>query len=181
MYKSDQHILKACRRGDAKAQTLLYQQHKAMLFGVCLRYAKNRVEAEDFMQEGLIVIFRDLKQYKPTGALGAWMRRVMINVCLQQLRKRHNVFEVSGMEDATAASLQQPADVMSDLGAKELMQMVQSLSVGYRTVFNLYVVEGYSHKEIAALLDISVNTSKSQLSRAKASLRALLEKELMDC
>lgn len=150
-----------------------------MLFGVCLRYAKDRIEAEDFMQEGLIVIFRDLKQYRPTSALGAWMRRVMINVCLQQLRKRHNVFKVSSMEAKEVLMLQSAEDILGNLRAKELIQMVQSLPVGYRAVFNLYVIEGYSHKEIAELLNISMNTSKSQLSRAKANLRKLLEAELI--
>ncbi|MEM9888925.1 MAG: sigma-70 family RNA polymerase sigma factor [Bacteroidota bacterium] len=177
--KSDLNILKACIKGDTKAQTQLYRKHKAMLFGVCLRYAKDRIEAEDFMQEGLIVIFRDLKQYRPTSALGAWMRRVMINVCLQQLRKRHNVFKVSSMEAKEVLMLQSAEDILGNLRAKELIQMVQSLPVGYRAVFNLYVIEGYSHKEIAELLNISMNTSKSQLSRAKANLRKLLEAELI--
>ncbi|MEN0049728.1 MAG: sigma-70 family RNA polymerase sigma factor [Bacteroidota bacterium] len=180
MHRDDLNIIKACKKGDRKAQELLYRKYNAMLFGICLRYAKDRQEAQDFLQESLIVLFRDLHQYQPKAAFGAWLRRVTVNICLQQLRKKQNVFQTHTIEEVCSNSIQKEADIFSRFREKALLQMVQQLPTGYRVVFNLYVIEGYSHQEIADSLDISVNTSKSQLSRAKASLRKLLEKELVD-
>ena len=148
-----------------------------MLFGICLRYAQNWQEAEDFLQEGMIVIYRDLYQYRPTGALGAWLRRVMVNVCLQHIRKRHRIIRTTSL-DNYGEKLETTENLFSEFRAKALVKMIQQLAPGYRLVFNLYVIEGYSHQEIADQLDISINTSKSQLSRAKAALRKILEKEL---
>lgn len=150
-----------------------------MLFGVCLRYAKNHQEAEDFLQEGLIIIFRDLYQYQPTGNFGGWLRKVMINVCLQHLRRKKKIF-ISDNLDGLTNNLETEENLFSRFRAKALVKMVQQLSPGYRMVFNLFVIEGYSHQEISNLLDISVGTSKSQLSRAKALLRKMLEKEMVD-
>ncbi|MEM8527048.1 MAG: sigma-70 family RNA polymerase sigma factor [Bacteroidota bacterium] len=180
MHKDDQYIIKACKKGDRKAQELLYRKYSAMLFGICLRYAKDRAEAQDFLQESLIVIFRDLHQYQPKAAFGAWLRRVTVNVCLQQLRKQRNIFQVHSIEEICSNSIQEEADIFSRFRERALLQMVQQLPTGYRVVFNLYAIEGYSHQEIAENLGISVNTSKSQLSRAKSTLRKLLEKELVD-
>lgn len=151
-----------------------------MLFGICLRYAKDRVEAQDFLQESLIVIFRDLHQYQPKAAFGAWLRKVTVNVCLQQLRKKRNIFQTHSIEEICSNSIREEADIFSRFRERALLQMVQKLPTGYRVVFNLYAIEGYNHQEIADSLGISVNTSKSQLSRAKVTLRKLLEKELVD-
>ncbi len=148
-----------------------------MLFGVCLRYAQNWQEAEDLLQEGMIVIYRDLYQYRPTGALGAWLRRVMVNVCLQHIRKRHRIVRTTSLEKY-GEKLETDEDLFSQFRAKALVKMIQQLPPGYRLVFNLYVIEGHSHQEIADQLGISINTSKSQLSRAKATLRKMLEKAL---
>lgn len=150
-----------------------------MLFGVCLRYAQHRHEAEDLLQEGMIVIYRDLYQYQPTGPLGGWLRRVMVNVCLQHIRKRHRIITTTSIEHF-GEKLETDEDLFSQFRAKALLNMIQQLPPGYRLVFNLYVIEGNSHQEIADQLGVSVNTSKSQLSRAKATLRKMLEKELAD-
>jgi len=178
--KDDQHIINACKKGDRKAQELLYKKYSALLFGICLRYAKDRVEAQDFLQESLIIVFRDLHQYQPRSALGAWLRKVTVNVCLQQLRKKQNIFQTHSIEEVCSNSIQEEADIFSRFRERALLQMVQQLPTGYRIVFNLYAIEGYSHQEIAEMLNISASTSKSQLSRAKATLRKLLEKELVD-
>ncbi len=179
MSKSDSYIITGCKQGIREAQNELFLKFRSMLFGVCLRYAKHRHEAEDLLQEGMIVIYRDLYQYKPIGALGAWLRRVMVNVCLQHLRKKHRIIPTTSIENY-GERLETDEDLFSQFRARALIKMVQQLPPGYRMVFNLYVIEGNSHQEIADLLGISINTSKSQLSRAKATLRKLLEKELAD-
>ncbi len=179
MNTSDAYIIDGCQRGDRAAQNELYRKYRAMLFGVCLRYAQHRHEAEDLLQEGMIVIFRDLYQYKPIGAFGGWLRRVMVNVCLQHLRKKHRIINTTSIEHY-GERLETDEDLFSQFRAKALIKMIQKLPPGYRMVFNLYVIEGITHQEIADLLGISINTSKSQLSRAKSTLRKMLEKELAD-
>lgn len=142
-----------------------------------MRYAKDVPEAEDFMQDAFVALYRDLYQYKPTGALGAWVRRVAVNSALQQLRKKRMVFaDVAWGRLAEEANYS--STVVDDLNTQAIMKMVQDLPDGYRVVFNMYVVEGYSHKEIGQQLGITENTSKSQLSRAKKALRKLLEQSL---
>lgn len=157
---------------------MLYHRYKAVLFGVCLRYAGDREEARDWLQDGFVKIFNDLHKYQPTGPLGAWMRRVMVNTALMHLRKRRLFFE-----NFEVTAFAHPADENDDNSfdedlAKTLLQMVQRLPDGYRTVFNLHVLDGYTHPEIAERLGISEGASKSQLSRAKAQLRSLLKKNL---
>ncbi len=179
MNQEEAHIIKGCIAGDRTAQYQLYQMFSRDVMGLCMRYAKDRAEAEDMMQEGFIKIYGDLYQYRPIGALGAWIRRVVINSCLRYIRKRKKLV-FNEYSDESIQRMETNEDVVSDMSAKELVQLVQQLPDGYRTVFNLYVIEGYSHKEIAEQLDISVNTSKSQLSRAKSYLRNLLENILIE-
>ena len=164
-------------RGDRTAQKQLYMKYKASMFGVCLRYAKSRTEAEDFLQEGFIKIYRDLYQYKPIGPLGGWMRRVVVNVALQHIRRRKNLFADINIDDV-AYNYAADEEVFTNFRMKALLEMIQKLPDGYQAVFNMYVIEGFTHKEIAKQLNITVNTSKSQLSRAKKTLRQMLEKEL---
>ena len=174
MQTNDQHIIKGCKKGDRRSQEALYHKYKGVLFGVCLRYAKNTAEAEDLLQDGFIQIFKDLYQYQPTGALGAWMRKVVVNVALQHIRRTKNLFPVVDIENI-ADSYESEEDLFSSFREKALVEMIQQLPDGYRAVFNMYVLEGYSHKEIAEQLGITIATSKSQLSRAKSTLRKLLE------
>ncbi|MEM9820048.1 MAG: RNA polymerase sigma factor [Bacteroidota bacterium] len=171
-------IISATIKGDKNAQRHLYEQYKVAMFSICLRYARDRSEAEDILQEGFIKIFRDLKQFDGRGSLGGWMRRVMVNAALQYLRKWKREFLHVNVED-NSAHLEAPAVVYSKLGAEELTRLIQRLPLGYRTIFNLYVIEGYPHKEIAEKLGISENTSKTQLRKAKASLRTMLEKQIL--
>lgn len=171
---TDNQIIAGCKKGDRKAQAELYNRYRSQLFGVCLRYAANNEEAKDWLQDGFIQIFKDLYQYKPTGPLGGWMRRVVINIALQHIRRKKRVFPTEDISQLTD-HFETEENLFSNFRAKALMQMVQKLPDGYRAVFNLYVVEGYSHKEIAQQLGISEATSKSQLSRAKVALRKLIE------
>jgi RNA polymerase sigma factor (sigma-70 family) len=127
---SDEKLAKACKKGDRKAQEELYRRFSPMLYGVCQRYGRDRMEAQDMLQEGFIVIFRDLYQYLPHGPLGAWLRKVVINVCLQQLRKRKH--SADAPLESFSDRLEQDAEVYHQLEAKELIQLVQKLPDGYR-------------------------------------------------
>ncbi|MEM9680846.1 MAG: RNA polymerase sigma factor [Bacteroidota bacterium] len=174
----DKKILKGCLRKDKSAQRQLYERYKVPMFRLCLRYAKDRAEAEDILQDGFIKVFADLGKYRGDGALGGWIRRVILNIALQHVRKQKRQFQTIEIDQIAETSSAEEM-VFSQFGARALTKMIQQLPVGYRTVFNLYVVEGYSHKEIAEQLNFTVNTSKSQLSKAKAMLRKMLEKKLI--
>lgn len=145
-----------------------------MLFGICMRYAANQYEAEDWLQDGLIRIYTNLYRYRPIGAFGAWLRKVMVHSTLEQLRKRKRTFSSIPL---TAVS--EPCETDINLFARyqeeELVLMLNRLPEGYRTVFNLYVMEEYSHREIGAMLGIEESASRSQLFRAKALLRRIFE------
>jgi len=176
--QDESKLIKKCLRNNAKAQRALYDLHKVKWFMICLRYAPNKSEAEDMLQEGLINVFKELKQYDPAKAsFSAWSNKVIVNAALQYLRKWKNLNlnqSIDDYEDQFA----QNEDAVDTLSAKELNSFVQKLPDGYRVVFNLYVMEGYKHREIADILSISENTSKSQLLKAKKMLSARLEKVL---
>ena len=174
----EEKLVKACLRGDSVAQQALYEQFKVPMFRLCLRYAKNKPEAEDLLQEGVIRVFLDLHQYKFNGALGGWIRQVMVNVALQYIRKNKKMSNIVEL-DVMADDYQTDEDVFSTMGVKALTKMIQKLPPGYRAVFNMYVIEGYSHKEIAEKMDFTIGSSKSQLSKAKGLLRIMLEKSIM--
>jgi len=166
----DVNILQECIQGNKTAQYQLYEMYRVNLFTVCLRYISNREEAEDRFQESWVKIFSKMEQYdEGKGSFYGWARRIVVNTCLEFLRKKKIYF------DEIQESLIMPAhnaDVTSDLSVQDMMRILNSLPTGYRTVFNLYVVEGYSHKEIAELLNISISTSKTQLMKAKALMRS---------
>ena len=169
---------KACANGDRAACKALYDQHKAMLFGVCLRYAYHRAEAEDLLQEGFVKIFRDLHQWRGEGPLGAWLRRVVLNVALAHLRKSLSNSTLKTEEFQTWHEGQQAPAELWEPNATGVVKLMNELPTGYRIVLNLFVIEEYSHEEIAQELGISVGTSKSQLSRAKELLRKKMESAL---
>lgn len=169
------NLIRRCLAGESSAQGALYAAYKVPLFRVCLRYANDRAEAEDMLQDGFIKIFQDLKNYRGTGAFGGWMRKVVVNIALQHIRKRKKLFPSIDLQDVQE-KFQTDENIHSDLNAQALTQLVQQLPAGYRAVFNLYVIDGFSHKEIAEQLGITTSTSKSQLFKAKATLRGMLEK-----
>jgi RNA polymerase sigma factor (sigma-70 family) len=166
-------LIHACLKGDLQAQKTLYERYKTTLFRMCLRYAKNKMEAEDFLQESFLAVFRDLAQYQAQGSPGAWIRRVALNAILQQLRKRDRKMSVNSIEMPPHPGPDMAENPFLEMDARELTGMIQLLPSGYRTVFNLFVVEGFSHQEIASMLGISESTSKSQLFKAKAKLREI--------
>lgn len=172
---SDLQIVKDCLKGKRLGQRRLYDKYKTSLYMICQRYADSLPEAEDMLQESFISVYRDLHQYDPNkGKLYTWMRRVTINCALQRLRRKKMHFlelEEELIEGNSADTL----DPVSNLQLSDLIQLIQKLPNGYRTVFNLYEIEGYSHNEIAEMLNISVGTSRSQFFKARKMLRALIE------
>jgi len=177
LFPTDDHIIQGCRKGDRKAQQALYEKYKAMLFNVCLRYGSGWHEAEDLLQEGLIQVFGNLYQYRPTGPFGAWLRKVMVNTALQHLRKKKRMFQTVEMEEV-ADGFEADEDLFARYREEALVQMLQRLPEGYRAVFNLYVIEDFSHREIGEMLGITESASRSQLTRAKAMLRQMLERSV---
>jgi RNA polymerase sigma-70 factor (ECF subfamily) len=147
------------------------------LYGVCLRYSSNEEEAQDLLQEGFIKIFANLKQYKNKGSFEGWMKRIVINTAMENFRRSSNFLLFDN--DAKMESVQvKYQHIIEELNTKDLLAMVQSLTPQYRTVFNLYAIEGYSHQEIAQKLNISEGTSKSNLSRARDMLKKKIDKEI---
>lgn len=169
-------LVDACIRNERVAQKQLYDKFKSKMFKVCLRYASNIHEAEDFLQDGFIKVFKSIHTWQPTGNLESWIKTIMIHTALEHQRKLSNKAIKSDL--SSAENLQSNEEIISMISGEELMRIIQSLPDGFRTVFNLYAVEGYSHAEIADLLNISEGTSKSQYSRAKAILREKCEQLL---
>jgi len=168
---TDEQIASGCKSSDAIAQKALYDKFSRKMFGVCLRYAKGREEAEDFLQEGMITVFQRISSFNQDGSLEGWVRRVLVNTCLEHLRKQKlqwvNIDEVEeGAEDAFT---------MEKINIKDLLEVINALPTGFKAVFNLYAIEGFTHKEIAEMLSISEGTSKSQYARAKAVLIKKIE------
>ncbi len=174
MENQDRNIVKACLKGIPSAQRNLYEQYKVPMFRICLRYAQDRSEAQDMLQDGFIKVFTDLHQFKFNGALGGWIRKVMVNTALQHLRRKKDLFVDTDIGHL-ANKYQTGEVIISNINAKALTKLVQELPTGYRTVFNMFVIEGYSHSEIAEHLGITVSTSKTQLFKAKSQLRKMLE------
>jgi RNA polymerase sigma-70 factor (ECF subfamily) len=170
--EQDTELLQACIAGNSQAQFRFYERYSPRLYAVCLRYARDAGEANDFLQEGFIKIFRDLSTYRAEGNLEAWMHRIMVNTVLSWLRKKKLQF-LPYVEPPE--SQYSDAEIIGAISATELIAVLNHLPQGYRTVLNLYAIEGYSHAEIAALLDISEGTSRSQYLRAKIALKNRLE------
>jgi RNA polymerase sigma-70 factor (ECF subfamily) len=171
----DTTLVIECVKGNARAQRMLFDKFARKMLGVCLRYAKNSEQAEDVLQDGFVKVFNKLKDFKSEGSLEGWIRRIMVNTALDQIRK-----DVKFMGDTSLDDVSYKIDnnklVVEHLMAEDLMKMVQLMPDGYKVVFNMFAIEGYSHSEIAETLGISENTSKSQYSRARAYLRERLEK-----
>jgi RNA polymerase sigma factor (sigma-70 family) len=150
----------------------LYQRFAPKMYGVCLRYAGNAEEAEDILQEGFIKVFNKIGSFRSEGSFEGWIRRIFVNTAIEHFRKKIYLQPLTEYEEDTVEG--KYLTVLDSLAEKDIIQLVQQLSPGYRTVFNMYVIEGYTHKQIAEVLGISEGTSKSQLSRAKLILQDLV-------
>jgi len=146
------------------------------MYGVCLRYASNADEAEDILQEGFIKVFKKLDSYRAEGSFEGWIRRIFVNTAIEYFRRKTYQQPITEQHENTVEG--RSLSALDSLAERDILKLVQELSPGYRTVFNLYVIEGYTHKEIGDLLHISEGTSKSQLSRAKLALQELVKKFL---
>jgi len=168
----DIELIKEALKGSQSAYKDLYNLYKQSLFMVCLRYAKDKSVAQDYLQESFINIFKNLAQFdKLKGAFESWAKRITINVCLADIRK-NTLYAVSISKAENVESYD--IDALSNIALQEMLGYIQSLPLGYRTVFNMYVIDGFSHKEIAEQLEVSISTSKSQLMKA----RNLLQKKI---
>jgi RNA polymerase sigma-70 factor (ECF subfamily) len=167
-------LIEKCLRNDRQAQHALYKMYAGKMYAVCCRYVKDRMDAEDVMVMAFTKIFERISQFKGEGSFEGWIRRVMVNESLTYLRKNKNMYLETDIEEVDREPDYQQLE--NQLEADDLLKLIEELPTGYRMVFNLYSIDGYSHQEIADQLGISENTSKSQLSRA----RALLQKRLLE-
>nr|WP_304608440.1 sigma-70 family RNA polymerase sigma factor [Pontibacter anaerobius] len=165
-------MIVGCQKADGKAQKLLYERFASQMYGVCLRYLKNQMDAEEALLNGFMKIYQNVDRFEGKGSFEGWVRRIMVNEALAFLRKHeplHLAIEDSYIQVAASTG----AD--HDLAEGELLELLRTLPAGYRAVFNLYAIEGYAHKEIAEMLGITEGTSKSQLSKARTMLQRRLE------
>jgi RNA polymerase sigma-70 factor (ECF subfamily) len=165
------NIISGCLKGDRRDQELLYRRHAARLYAVCLQYSGNDEEARDILQEGFIKIFENLASYKYEGSFEGWIRRIIVNTALEKYRAKHNLYRVDDIDDIPEPDSDPDNEDYSGLQAIDLLEIIRELPPKYRMVFNLFAIEGYSHKEISKMVNISEGTSKSNLSRARAILQ----------
>ncbi len=164
-------IIKGCLAGNRRDQELLYRRHAAKLYAVCLQYSGNNEEARDILQEGFIKIFENLDSYKHEGSFEGWMRRITVNTALEKFRSRNNLYRVDDIDQVPEPDAEPDNQDYAGLEAADLLGIIRELPPKYRMVFNLYAIEGYSHKEIGEMINISEGTSKSNLSRARGILQ----------
>jgi RNA polymerase sigma-70 factor (ECF subfamily) len=177
---SDQKIVEGCKAGKHRAYSMMYRKYSAIMLGLCLRYCKDLQEAEDILQEGFIKVFNNINKFREEGSFEGWIKRIMINCAIDHYQKnlKHAFHEnLDDMNEKIAEPEEMPGKYQ-ELGIEkdELMAMIQELPDGYRIVFNMYAIEGFSHRDIAEILGISENTSKTQLMKARKALRTKLEK-----
>jgi RNA polymerase sigma factor (sigma-70 family) len=168
------NLLDGCQRGERRAQELLYKLLASKMLGVCMRYTKDRFEAEDILQVGFVKVFQKVAEFRGDGSFEGWIRRIMVNTAIEVYRKNQKMVASVDIDEVYEAP--QTTFDMSGLEVRDLLNLIQQLSPGYKVVFNLYAIEGYSHKEIAQQLGITEGASKSQLSRARALLKDKLSK-----
>jgi RNA polymerase sigma factor (sigma-70 family) len=176
---TEEAILKGCLSNDAAAQRELYNKYSAKMLAVCYRYAHNREDAEDMLQEGFIKIFLQIHTFENRGAFEGWIRRIIVHTCINILKKNKKFNESVDIIHATGMQVREES-VPAVIQAKQVIECIRLLPIGYRTVLNLYAIEGYTHREISAMLDIEESTSRSQYTRAKAMLEdILIRKKIM--
>jgi RNA polymerase sigma-70 factor (ECF subfamily) len=169
---TDEQLVKKCLENNRNAQQKLFERYSRNMMSLCIRYAGNEDDAKDILQEGFIKVFTRLQDYNGSGSLSGWIKTIMVNTALNFIRKSVFISEMVEMEEDVAIS--EGGQSESRLGQQELMEMIRSLPDGFRTIFNLFAIEGYTHKEIALKLGISESTSKTQYLRARARLQKMI-------
>lgn len=172
MILSDKELISGCLKNDHKSQKALFDKYVNSMKTLCLRYLGNEDDAEDVLQEGFILMYTKLEKFKFKGSFEGWLRKIMINIALRHLSRRKAI-QTESIDDAYYI-FDKDSDIISDLSQKELLELLLKLPNGYRVVFNMYVLEGYNHKEISEKLNIGESTSRSQLAKAKNTLRKLI-------
>lgn len=172
----EQELVEKCLANDPFAQELLYRRYASKMYGICLRYVRQREDASDILQEGFIRVFNNLCHYRGEGSFEGWVRRIIVNTAINHY-KANTKYSHDLSVDEVSINVKIDNDALSQLSTEELLKVIQQLPDGFRMVFNLFVIEGYDHKEIGQMLGITENTSKSQLHRAKAALQKRLLKE----
>ncbi len=177
---TEEQMLAGAVRNNAAAQEALYNRFSPRMLGVCYRFAKSREDAEDMLQEGFIKVFTQLYQYRNEGALEGWIRRIVVHTCINVLKKNKKFADSVDLIHAHSIQIREDM-IPSIMQAKQVVECIRLLPLGYKTVLNLYAIEGYSHKEIGELLGIEESTSRSQYTRAKAMLEeVLVKKKIID-
>ncbi|MBL7858340.1 MAG: RNA polymerase sigma factor [Cyclobacteriaceae bacterium] len=171
---TEQELIDGCRKGNRASQKALYERYCRKMMMVCLRYSKSVGEAEDILQEGFVKVFQGIKDFRQESKLDTWITRIMVNTALNVQRKKLYLLP---MVDVEKADLQEDEISLSGIQVTELLEMIQTLPQGCQIVFNLFAIEGYSHREVSEMLGISEGTSKSQFARARSLLQQKLEKE----
>ncbi|MDQ6902528.1 MAG: RNA polymerase sigma factor [Bacteroidota bacterium] len=173
---SESDLIQGCLNGDRQMQEILYRRFSSKMYGVCLRYSGSADDANDLLQEGFIKIYKNLGKFRGDGSFEGWIRRIFVNTAIEHFRKKIKLYNVSEVQENTIEDTD--ISVLDKLAAKDIIVLVNELAPGYKTIFNMHVIEGYSHKEIADILGITEGTSKSQLARAKGVLKKSLEKTI---
>jgi RNA polymerase sigma-70 factor (ECF subfamily) len=173
---SETDLIRGCINKDRKMQEMLYHRFSSKMYAVCLRYCKDSEDAQDLLQDGFIKIFKNLEKFRGEGSFEGWIRRIFVNTSIEHFRKSVKNYTVT---DAQEIVIEDPSwNALEHLAEKDIIKMIQELSPGYRQVFNMYVIESYSHKNIGDILGINEGTSKSQLARAKGILKKMVEEKL---
>ncbi len=175
---SEKELLRGCAAGKREYQEYMYSHYSPKMFGICLRYAGDYHSAEDILQDGFIKVFGNLDRYRGEGSFEGWLKRIFVNTAIEHYRKQFRFESTTTNLESSTATMEIPDDTFGRLAANELLDLIQKLSPGYRAVFNMYVLEGFSHKEISDILKISEGTSKSQLARARTILQKLVSEKV---
>ncbi len=173
---SEELMLQGCLDNLATAQEALYNRFSPRMLGVCYRYARNREDAEDMLQEGFIKVYSQIHQFRGSGALEGWIRKIIVHTCINNIKKNKKFSDSVDLVHASSLPISDNS-IPSMMQAKEVVECIRLLPIGYKTVLNLYAIEGFSHKEIGAILDIEESTSRSQYTRARALLEEILVKK----
>ena len=173
---SEDELIEGCLKGDRKAQQQLYDKYSGVMFAVCLRYMPTTQDAEDALVTGFTTIFSKLDTFERKGSLEGWMKKLMVHNAISLIRKNAKFF-CQDDEDLEHLNDEQP-DIISRISAQEIIQLIQTLPDGYRSVFNLYAIEGYSYEEIAQMLNVNIGTVRSQLSKARKTLKEKIKRQI---
>jgi len=174
-------IIEGCVKSDRKCQQIIYEKFYGKMLGACMRYSKDREEARDILQDGFMKVFANIKQYGGSGSFEGWIRKIIVNTAIDFIRKSKHAIQYADSDYAAENAeeiTEEDNNEYSNISANEIMEAVQQLPTSYRTVFNMFVVDGFSHKEIAEQLGVTVGTTKSNLSKAKKNLKKALEKKI---